>query len=114
RGHARPRAAAEGKPRSVRARSQVRALLEPSQAGSRPPLGHNAGTSLTHVTTGHVSRVHAWQVALLAVSGVWIGHVVEHFRVDGPGHMAHGLTNSVHVYMLPLGAVLALLLTLAV
>jgi hypothetical protein len=46
---------------------------------------------------------------LLVFGGVWIGHVVEHFRVEGPAGLAHELTHSTHLYMLPLGALLALL-----
>jgi hypothetical protein len=49
---------------------------------------------------------------MLAFAGVWLGHVVEHFRVEGPTGLAHELGHSVHLYMLPLGAVLVVLAAL--
>jgi len=44
---------------------------------------------------------------------VWLGLLVEHFRVEGTTGLAHELTRSAHLYMLPLGALLAVLATLA-
>jgi hypothetical protein len=49
---------------------------------------------------------------LLVFVGVWIGHMLEHLRVEGPTGLAHELTHSVHAYMLPLGALLFVLATL--
>ena len=49
---------------------------------------------------------------LLAFVGVWLGHVVEHFRVEGSQGLAHELSHSVHLYMLPLGALLVVLAAL--
>jgi hypothetical protein len=49
---------------------------------------------------------------LLVFVGVWIGHMVEHVRVEGPAGMLHELTHSLHAYMLPLGAVLFVFATL--
>ena len=46
---------------------------------------------------------------LLAFGGVWLGHVVEHYRVEGSAGLAHELSHSVHLYMLPLGALLVVL-----
>jgi hypothetical protein len=39
--------------------------------------------------------------------------MLEHFRVEGPAGLVHELSDSVHLYMLPLGAVLLILATLA-
>ena len=49
---------------------------------------------------------------MLAFGGVWLGHVLEHFRVEGPAGLVHELSHSVHLYMLPLGAVLLVLAAL--
>jgi hypothetical protein len=49
---------------------------------------------------------------MLAFGGVWLGHVVEHFRVEGPAGLVHELSHSVHLYMLPLGALLVVLAAL--
>jgi hypothetical protein len=65
------------------------------------------------VTARRATRLPAWHAVLLALTGVWIGHVVEHTRVDGLAHLTHGLTHSVHVYMLPFGAALAVLVACA-
>jgi hypothetical protein len=50
---------------------------------------------------------------VLVFGGVWLGHMLEHFRVEGPAGLVHELSHSVHLYMLPLGAVLLILATLA-
>jgi hypothetical protein len=46
-------------------------------------------------------------VILLALIGVWITHTVEYMRVGGSAQLAAGMLATVHVYMLPVGAVLA-------
>lgn len=50
---------------------------------------------------------------MLVFGGVWLGHMLEHLRVEGPAGLVHELSGSVHLYMLPLGAVLFILATLA-
>jgi hypothetical protein len=71
-----------------------------------------AGSSLARVTTGRGPRLSACRAVLLAFGGVWLGHVIEHFRVEGSAGLAHELSHSVHLYMLPLGAVLVALAAL--
>lgn len=44
----------------------------------------------------------------LALLGLWLGHTVEYVRVLGTAGLTTELTGSVHAYMLPLGAALAL------
>ena len=48
----------------------------------------------------------------LALVGLWLGHTVEYVRVLGTAGLTTELTGSVHAYMLPLGAVLAIAATL--
>jgi hypothetical protein len=43
---------------------------------------------------------------LLAFLGTWLGHTVEYLRVNGPAGLLRVMTGSVHLYMLPLGALL--------
>jgi hypothetical protein len=50
--------------------------------------------------------------ALLAVLGAWLGHGVEAFRLSGAAGLASGLTGPVHLYMLPVGVLLAFALVL--
>jgi uncharacterized membrane protein len=45
----------------------------------------------------------------LAFVGTWLGHSIEYFRVDGSAGLLRVMTGSVHLYMLPLGAVLLVL-----
>ena len=47
----------------------------------------------------------------LALVGLWLGHTVEYVRVLGTAGFTTELTGSVHAYMLPLGAVLAVAAT---
>jgi hypothetical protein len=68
------------------------------------------GDSLDGVTKGR-ARDPLWR-AVLVCGGVWLGHLVEHFRVEGPAGLVHELSHSVHVYMLPLGALLVALAAL--
>jgi hypothetical protein len=49
---------------------------------------------------------------LLAFGGVWLGHVGEHYRVERSAGLVHELSHSVHLYMLPLGALLVVLAAL--
>jgi hypothetical protein len=55
------------------------------------------------------ARVAASGFVVLAFAGLWIGHTLEYLRVWGTAGLADSLTNSVHVYMLPIGAALAVL-----
>jgi len=64
------------------------------------------------VTTGFGSRLAACRAVLLAFGGVWLGHVAEHYRVEGSAGLVHELSHSVHLYMLPLGALLVVLAAL--
>ena len=64
------------------------------------------------MTTGWGSRLPACRAVLLAFGGVWLGHVVEHYRVEGSAGLAHELSHSVHLYMLPLGVLLVVLAAL--
>jgi hypothetical protein len=48
-------------------------------------------------------------VVLLAMVGGWTGHLLEYLRVGGAAGVHATLLGSAHVYMLPLGALLALL-----
>ena len=52
-------------------------------------------------------------VVLLAVIGVWLTHTVEHLRVGTAAGVSAAAFSSVHVYMLPVGALLALAAALA-
>ena len=58
-------------------------------------------------------RLIASTVVLLAMVGGWIGHLLEYLRVKGAAGMHAALLGSAHVYMLPLGIVLALLVALS-
>jgi hypothetical protein len=49
---------------------------------------------------------------LLAVLGAWLGHGVEAFRLGGVAGLWSAVSGTVHLYMLPLGAALALGVTL--
>jgi hypothetical protein len=60
------------------------------------------------MTSTQRSRVVAPGVILLALIGVWITHTVEYTRVTGSARLSAGVLASVHVYMLPVGAALAL------
>jgi hypothetical protein len=48
-------------------------------------------------------------VILLALLGVWLAHTVEHIRVGSAAGGSAAAFASVHVYMLPVGALLAVL-----
>jgi hypothetical protein len=52
-------------------------------------------------------------VILLALIGVWLTHTVEHLRVGTAAGGSVAAFSSVHVYMLPVGALLALAAALA-
>jgi hypothetical protein len=47
-------------------------------------------------------------VILIALAGVWLTHTVEYVRVGGAAGMRAAAFASVHVYMVPVGALLAL------
>jgi hypothetical protein len=48
-------------------------------------------------------------LALLALAGVWLSHTAEYVRVAGTAGLRDEMTGSLHLYMLPLGAVVAVL-----
>jgi hypothetical protein len=52
-------------------------------------------------------------VVLLALIGVWLTHTVEHLRVGTAAGASAAAFSSVHVYMLPVGALLVLAAALA-
>jgi hypothetical protein len=53
-------------------------------------------------------RVVASGVAFLAVMGSWLAHTIEYARLSGTAGLAGGAVASMHAYMLPAGAALAL------
>ncbi len=55
------------------------------------------------------TRVAASGGVLLAFVGLFIGHTLEYLRVWGAAGVVASMTNPVHAYMLPVGAVLVLL-----
>jgi len=54
-------------------------------------------------------RLAASGGALLALAGVWLGHTAEYVRVEGTAGLREELVGSIHWYMAPVGALLALL-----
>src|SRR5579862_3125265 len=54
-------------------------------------------------------RMLAPGVILLALPGVWLAHTVEHIRVGSAAGGSAAAFASVHVYMLPVGGLLAVL-----
>jgi hypothetical protein len=52
-------------------------------------------------------RLTASLAVLLGLTGVWLGHALEYLRVWGTEGIDRALVGSAHVYMLPLGLVLA-------
>ena len=68
--------------------------------------------------TEHMPRGRSWRwlvpsVALLACVGVWLSHTLEYVRVWGWSGLDQELTGSVHLYMVPVGVVLVLLVAAA-
>jgi hypothetical protein len=63
-------------------------------------------------TFGGTRRRHgvlpAEWLAVLAVVGAWLGHGVEALRLQGVSGLAASVSGPVHLYMLPVGAALAL------
>ena len=55
------------------------------------------------------ARLKACGSVLLALLGVWLGHTAEYVRVWGLAGVRDELVGSLHLYMLPLAAVLVLL-----
>jgi hypothetical protein len=53
-------------------------------------------------------RLAASSGVLLALAGVWLGHTVEYARVGGLDGLGQVMVGSLHVYMLPVGMLLAL------
>ena len=58
------------------------------------------------VRVGAIGRIAAPMFVLCALIGTWLGHSLEYLRINGPGALAWEMGRSVHLYMLPLGAVL--------
>lgn len=61
----------------------------------------------------HLTRGRPWLlpgIALLACTGVWLGHTIEYVRVWGAAGLEQEIAGSAHLYMLPLGLALTLLL----
>jgi hypothetical protein len=56
--------------------------------------------------SGGWRRLFAPTVAVLALVGTWVGHSLEYVRVGGRAGLRAELIGSVHVYMLPVGAML--------
>jgi len=63
-------------------------------------VGYSPGMS------GGRRHLFAPTVAVLALFGTWIGHSLEYLRVGGRAGLRAELVGSVHVYMLPVGAML--------
>jgi hypothetical protein len=53
-------------------------------------------------------RLTASLLALLGLTGVWLGHALEYLRVWGSAGVGQALVGPAHVYMLPLGLVLVI------
>lgn len=52
-------------------------------------------------------------IALLSAVGVWLGHTLEYIRVWGTGGLEQEISGSVHLYMVPVGLGLTVLLAAA-
>jgi hypothetical protein len=52
-------------------------------------------------------------IALLSAVGVWLGHTLEYIRVWGTGGLEQEISGSVHLYMVPAGLGLTVLLAAA-
>src|ERR1700746_2517456 len=64
---------------------------------------------LLPMARGPRRRLFAPSLVLLALVGTWTGHTLEYARVAGRAGLREELFGSVHLYMLPLGALLAVL-----
>jgi hypothetical protein len=64
---------------------------------------------LLAMARGRWRRLFAPSLVLLALVGTWTGHTLEYARVAGRAGLREELFGSVHLYMLPLGALLAVL-----
>lgn len=64
---------------------------------------------LLPMARGSRRRLFAPSMVLLALVGTWTGHTLEYARVAGRGGLRDELFGSVHLYMLPVGAVLVAL-----
>ncbi|HZS14334.1 MAG TPA: hypothetical protein VFC09_07035 [Candidatus Dormibacteraeota bacterium] len=53
-------------------------------------------------------RLAASGGVLLALAGVWLGHTIEYWRVNGAAGLGRVMVGSLHAYMLPVGMLLAL------
>jgi hypothetical protein len=64
---------------------------------------------LLPMARGSRRRLFAPSLVLLALVGTWTGHTLEYARVAGRAGLREELFGSVHLYMLPVGAVLVAL-----
>jgi len=61
------------------------------------------------VSDGLAIRIKLTSFALLAVVGTWLAHAIEYARVAGVRGLVDGLAGPLHTYMVPAGAVIAVL-----
>lgn len=82
-------------------------------------LSRSAGAAaIDAVHTSGMPRGRTWRwlvpgVALLACAGVWLGHTLEYVRAWGWSGLDRELAGSVHLYMVPVGVALVLLMAIA-
>lgn len=57
-------------------------------------------------------RLAAAAVVVVALAGAWLGHTLEYLRVMGTAGLDRSLLGGAHAYMLPVGALLALIAAL--
>jgi len=81
-----------------------------SAVSGRPPCWPSRWVVSVVQAAGGMSggrrHLFAPTVAVLALFGTWIGHSLEYLRVGGRAGLRAELVGSVHVYMLPVGAML--------
>ncbi len=77
-------------------------------AASRPRRYPGAAMTQSPELRPRRLRAAAAGGVLLALAGVWLGHTVEYARVSGTGGLGAVMLRSLHVYMLPVGLLLAL------
>lgn len=88
------------------ARLPLRAPRATTLGGMAPAL---VSGILLAMARGSRRRLFAPSLVLLALVGTWTGHTLEYARVAGRAGLRDELFGSVHLYMLPVGAVLVAL-----
>jgi hypothetical protein len=91
-------------------------ILTGLRGGGRSSAAGAAVIDAVHTESMPRGRTWRWLVpgvALLACVGVWLGHTLEYVRVWGWSGLDRELTGSTHLYMVPLGLGLTLLLAFA-